>query len=293
MRLISLRKLRSYIMISLVIAIFIIALIPIFHLIISIIVEGVIVISKNFPMIFIDIRPIPGSRDVGGIGPYILGSFILTAIASAISIPMAIGAAIFTSEAISNRERSLGRLTRLFSHMLIEFPTIIIGITIYGILTLINNIFGVSIIPRFSALSGVIALILIATPYIFSQIEYSLRSVPVYIREAVYSIGISRFKASIILLRYIKSALLASIAIGISRMLGETASLLFTAFGSDYYTYTDPQFLLRPIGTLTLAIYNFATSPYENWIDLSWAAAFVLLVITLSLFILSRIIARR
>lgn len=288
----SIRKLKSHLMISLIIIIFIIALIPVFHLIISIIVRGAMVISRNFPMIFIDIRPIPGSKEIGGIGPYIFGSLLLTAIASAISIPIAIGAAIFTSEAISSRERSLGRITRLFSHMLIEFPTIIIGIAIYGILTLINNVFGVSI-PRFSALSGVIALTLIATPYIFSQVEDSLKGIPIYLREAVYSIGISRFKASIILLRYIKSALLASITIGISRMLGETASLLFTAFGSDYYTYTDPQFILKPIGTLTLAIYNFATSPYENWIDLSWAAAFVLLILTLSLFILSRVIVKR
>ncbi len=288
----SIRKLKSYLMISLVIIVFIIALIPVFHLIILIVVRGAMIISRNFPMIFIDIRPIPGSKEIGGIGPYIFGSLLLTAMASLISIPIAICAAIFTSEAISSRERSLGRVTRLFSHMLIEFPTIIVGIAVYGILTLINNVFRVSI-PRFSALSGIIALTLIATPYIFSQVEDSLKGIPKYLKEAVYSVGISRFKASIIFLRYIKSALLASITIGISRMLGETASLLFTAFGSDYYTYTDPQFILKPIGTLTLAIYNFATSPYENWIDLSWAAAFILLILTLSLFILSRLIVKR
>lgn len=287
------RKLKSDIAIALILLVFVLTLIPVFHIIISIAVKGISVIAKNFPGIFIEVRPIPGSKDVGGIGPYIAGSLVLTAISSAISIPIAITAALFTSEAISRNERRLGRLTRLFSHMLVELPTIIIGISIYGFLTLINTVFRVSIIPRFSVLSGVIALVLVTVPYMYARIESALRGIPQHLREAIYSLGVSRIKASMVLLKYISSALYASMVIGLSRMLGETASLLFTALGNDYYTFSDPQFLLKPIGTLTLAIFNFAISPYENWIDLSWAAAFILLLLTLSLFIVSKVLVRR
>jgi len=175
--------------------------------------------------------------------------------------------------------------------MLIEFPTIIIGLTVYGLLTNINILFNVNI-PRFSLLAGILALVIIVTPYVYSQIEDSLRSIPSHIREAVYSLGATRIKAAYILLRYIKPALYASITIGVFRAISETAALLFTAFGSDHYPILDSQIFFRPIGTLTLAIYNFALSPYENWVRLSWVAAFTLLIMAISLFIISKVLSR-
>jgi len=286
----KLRKVKSNLMLAFLSVVFIISILPILHLIGSISINGIRVISSNFPRIFTETRPIPGSTDVGGIGPYIFGSLLLTGIASLIAVALALSAAVFTSESISRGERRLGRATKLFSNMLIEFPTIIIGLTVYEIVVATGKLTGANI-PGFSALSGIIALVLVAVPYIFSQIEDALRSIPANIREAVYSVGASRFRTSSVLLGYIRSALFASITIGVARMLGETASLLFTAFGSDYYTYSEPGFLLKPIGTLTLAIYNFAASPYENWVNLSWPAAFVLLLMTLSLFAASRALA--
>jgi len=287
----SIRKLRSYIMISLISMTSILALIPIFHLIASVTLNGVNIISKNFPNIFFDVRPIPGSKEVGGIGPYIVGTLIITSISIPITLVISILASVYASEALSRFERVVGKYTRLFAHMLIEFPTIIIGLTVYGLLTSINILFNVNI-PRFSLLAGILALVIIVVPYVYSQIEDSLKTIPSHIREAVYSLGATRIKAAYIFLRYIKSALYASVVIGVFRTISETAALLFTAFGSDHYPILDSQIFFRPIGTLTLAIYNFALSPYDNWIDLSWVAAFTLLIMAITLFITSKILSR-
>jgi len=291
MRGLDIRKLKSYIMICLITITSVVALIPIFHLITSVTLNGVDIISKNFPNVFFDVRPIPGSKEIGGIGPYIIGTLIITLLSVPITLIISILASIYASEALSKFERIVGRYTRLFTHMLIEFPTIIIGLTVYGLLTNINILFNVNI-PRFSLLAGILALVIIVTPYIYSQIEDSLRSIPSHIREAVYSLGATRIKAAYILLRYIKPALYVSITIGVFRTISETAALLFTAFGSDHYPILDSQIFFRPIGTLTLAIYNFALSPYENWIMLSWAAAFTLLIMAISLFIISKVLSR-
>jgi phosphate transport system permease protein len=291
MRGLGIRKLKSYLMISLITTVSVLALIPIFHLITSVTLKGVEVISRNFPNIFFDVRPIPGSKEVGGIGPYIVGTLIITSLSIPITLTISVLASLYSSEALSRFERFIGKYTRLFTHMLIEFPTIIIGLTVYGLLTSINNLFNINI-PRFSLLAGTLALIIIVTPYVYSQVEDALKSIPSHVREAVYSLGVTRVKAAYILLRYIKPALYASITIGVFRTISETAALLFTAFGSDHYPILDSQMLFRPIGTLTLAIYNFALSPYENWIDLSWVAAFTLLIMSTTLFVISKVLSR-
>ncbi len=285
------RKLKSYVMIGAVTTTSVVALIPMFHLIISVTMNGVNVISRNFPKIFYDARPVPGSDELGGIGPYIVGTLIVTLISVAITVIISTSAALYSSEAISRYERFLGKYTRLFTHILMEFPTIVIGLTVYGLLTVANATFNVNV-PRFSLLAGVLALVIVATPYVYSQIEDSLKAVPPSVREAVYSLGATRIKAALILLRHIKPAFYTSVIVGFYRTVSETAALLFTAFGSDHYPTFDSQLFFRPIGTLTLAIYNFAVSPYRNWVDLSWAAAFTLLLMAVSMFLVSKLLSR-
>jgi phosphate transport system permease protein len=130
------------------------------------------------------------------------------------------------------------------------------------------------------------------TQFIYSQVEVSLKGVPMHLKEAIYSLGGSKLASSYILLRYVKASILAGAAIGVGKAMGETAPLLFTAFGSDHYPVGGFEALLKPVGALTLAIYNMALSGYSNWVEASWGAAFILLSISIVLFTAMRIITR-
>jgi len=288
------RMLKSYAGLAIAVVITIAGLAPLVHLIAVVTVNGVKAIAKNFPGFFIDERALPGSEAIGGVGPYIVGTLILTAIASLIGIPISILAAVYTTQSVRSR---LGPLTSIFVRAMIEFPTIIIGLSVYGILRLLDlalQVIGLhSPIPRFSALSGSIALAIIMIPFIYSQVEESLKGVPMHLREAIYSLGGSRLVSSYILLRYVRASILAGIGIGVGKAMGETAPLLFTAFGSEYYPSGGLEALLKPIGALTLGIYTMALSGYDNWREASWGAAFILLAISIALFTAIRIISGR
>ncbi|MEM1610643.1 MAG: hypothetical protein QXQ57_03220 [Sulfolobales archaeon] len=288
------RILKSYAGLAIAVVITVAGLAPLLHLIAVVTINGVKAISKNFPGFFIEERALPGSEAIGGVGPYIVGTLILTAIASLIGIPISILAAIYTTQSIRSR---LGPLTSIFVRAMIEFPTIIIGLSVYGALRLLDlalQAIGLhSPIPRFSALSGSIALAIIMIPFIYSQVEESLRGVPMHLREAIYSLGGSKLVSSYILLRYVRASILAGIGIGVGKAMGETAPLLFTAFGSEYYPSGVLEALLKPIGALTLGIYTMALSGYSNWVEASWGAAFILLAISIALFTAIRIISGR
>ncbi len=288
------RILRSYAGLALAVVITVAGLTPLIHLIAVVAVNGVKAISKNFPGFFFEERAIPGSEAIGGVGPYIVGTLILAAVASLIGIPISILAAVYTTQSVRTR---LGPITSVFVRTMIEFPTIIVGLSVYGALRILDlglQAIGLhSPIPRFSALSGSIALAIIMLPFIYSQAEESLRGIPMHLREAVYSLGGSRLISSYILLKYVRASILAGIGIGVGKAMGETAPLLFTAFGSEYYPSGGLEALLKPIGALTLGIYTMALSGYSNWVEASWGAAFILLAISIALFTAIRIISSR
>lgn len=293
----DLRRLKSDLMITGIIIIFLLGMIPLIHIFLTVAWRGINVIARDPLGVLFKEPPIPGSEELGGIGPYVLGSLILISIASLIGIPISILSAIYTVEGMSKR---LGPLTSLLVRIMIEFPTIVIGLSVYGVVLLIEEfindlvkIFGLGghiYIPRFSPITGAIALAIVMIPYVYTQSEDGFKNIPHHIREAVYSLGFSRIRASIVLSSYVKSALLSGIMIGVSKILSETAPLLFTAFGNDHYVTRFPDVFLNPIGSMTLWIYKAGLSPYDNWIDLAWAAAFILLMIILVLFVISRYI---
>ncbi len=288
------RRLRSSLGMLVFALLFVISIFPVFHLIAVVFINGSSVIASNFPGFFYEERPLPGTEEVGGVGPYILGTLILVSLATVIATPIAIFAAIYATQSLRSR---LGFATSTLTRAMIEFPTLIVGLSVYGFLRILDEVLGMiglqNPIPRFSALSGAIALAIVMIPFIYTQIEDGLRSVPNDLREAIYSLGSSRIKASIIMMRYIKATVITALAIGIGKALGETAPLFFTAFGSDLYPPIDAGMLFRPIGSLTLGIYNMALSGYDNWIRASWGAALILLSISITLFIVSRILSHR
>jgi phosphate transport system permease protein len=291
----DLRRLKSDLMITGIIIIFLLGMIPLIHIFLTVAWRGINVIARDPLGVLFKEPPIPGSEELGGIGPHVLGSLILISIASLIGIPISILSAIYTVEGMSKR---LGPLTSLLVRIMIEFPTIVIGLSVYGAVLLIEEfindlvkIFGLGghiYIPRFNPITGAIALAIVMIPYVYTQSEDGFKNIPHHIREAVYSLGFSRIRASIVLSSYVKSALLSGIMIGVSKILSETAPLLFTAFGNDHYVTRFPDVFLNPIGSMTLWIYKAGLSPYDNWIDLAWAAAFILLMIILVLFVISR-----
>jgi phosphate transport system permease protein len=291
----DLRRLKSDLMITGIIIISLLGIIPLIHIFLTVAWRGINVIARDPLGVLFKEPPIPGSEELGGIGPYVLGSLILISIASLIGIPISILSAIYTVEGMSKR---LGPLTSLLVRIMIEFPTIVIGLSVYGAVLLIEEfindlvkIFGLGghiYIPRFNPITGAIALAIVMIPYVYTQSEDGFKNIPHHIREAVYSLGFSRIRASIVLSSYVKSALLSGIMIGVSKILSETAPLLFTAFGNDHYVTRFPDVFLNPIGSMTLWIYKAGLSPYDNWIDLAWAAAFILLMIILVLFVISR-----
>ncbi|MGC9149157.1 MAG: PstA family ABC transporter permease [Sulfolobales archaeon] len=291
------RDLISKIMIAILIMLPIIGLVPLFHIIIITFYNGISVMLKNPLEVLISEPPAPGSESLGGIGPYIVGTLILVSLASLIGVPISILAAAYSVESMSRR---VGFITTLVTRVMIEFPTIVIGISVYGSVivleALLNNLIRVLgvhefiYIPRFNALSGAIALSIVMIPYVYTQVEDGLKRVPHHIREAVYSLGFSKTRVVIILSGYIRSAILSGLMIGISKIMGETAPLLFTAFGNDYYVTRFPDILLNPIGSLTLWIYKAGLSPYNNWIELAWVASMILILFTIVLFSVSRYI---
>ncbi|MEM3960654.1 MAG: hypothetical protein QXQ36_02110 [Sulfolobales archaeon] len=297
---VDLRKLKSDLMISFFISLFLLGIAPIFHLIGTIFAKGFTVIMRDPIGVFINIPPLPGTNDLGGIGPQLLGSLILVGLASIIGIPITILASAYSVEGMS---RFLGPLTSLISKLMIEFPTIVVGLSVYGAILLLESFLNEFIrfigwssfieIPKFSAISGVIALTIIIIPYTYAQIEEGFKSIPHSIREAVYSLGVSRIRAVMILSGYIKAFIVSGAMVGIAKIFGETAPLLFTAFGNDFYPRGFPDALVNPIGSLTLWIFKAALSPYDNWIDLAWAAATILILIVLLIFFISRYIMYR
>lgn len=288
------RKIMSLIVLVSISTAFALAVLPVIGLMSTVIYNGAVVVFKNFPSILFDIPAIPGSPEVGGIGPYILGTVLLVSLAVAFGVPISILAAVFTAEALWNWEKKIGKLTRLLTHMMIEFPTIVVGLAVYGLMSTLTPYIRVFIpaFRPFCLLSGATALVMVSAPYMYAQIEDGLRSVPQHVREAVYSLGAGRITTSYILLKYLKSTVYAALSIGLARMVSETAALFFTAFGSNIYPPIDSNVLFRPIGSLTLAVYTLGLAGYENWVELSWAASFILLTLCLALFVLSRILMR-
>jgi phosphate transport system permease protein len=216
-----------------------------------------------------------------GIGPDIVGTLILIGIASGISVPVGVLAAIFASE---YRARGLGRAISFTADVLTGVPSIIMGAFIYGYFVIYYPTIA------YSAYTGGLALSAIMTPIVVRTTEEGLRVVPNSVREAALALGITKWKAT---LRIVLIAALPAVATGvllaIMRAAGEAAPLLFTALGSNLY----PTGLGHPIGALPLLIYFFALSPYSNQVKVAWGATLFLLLLILIVNIVSRLLIHR
>ena len=223
--------------------------------------------------------PKPVGESGGGIANALLGSVIIIAVASVIAIPIGIMAGIYLSE---NKKGRLAYWCRLCTDILQGVPSIVIGIVIYFWL--------VKPLRGFSALAGSVALAIMMLPIIVRSTEETLKLLPDSLKEAGLALGMPFHRVIFkIIVPVGIGGILSGVMLSIARITGETAPLLFTAFGNPYLSVN----VTKPMQSLPLLIYNYATSPYTDWLNLAWGASVVLLLWVLFLNIFTKIITRK
>jgi phosphate transport system permease protein len=223
--------------------------------------------------------PKPPGEVGGGMANAIAGSAYILMIASVIGVPIGIGAGIYLAEYGRNR---FGDVIRFTADVLNGVPSIVIGIVAYGIVVLRQG--------HFSALAGGVALAIMMIPTITRATEEMLLLVPNVVREAAYGLGVSRWRTTLsITLRTATSGVITGVMLAFARVAGETAPLLFTAFGNTYWNWK----INEPTAALSLQVFTYATSPYDDWHRQAWAGALMLIVLIVLSVTAVRIAARR
>lgn len=218
----------------------------------------------------------PPGNENGGLKHALIGQLIIVSYATLFGVPLGIMAGTYLSE--YGQKSKLAEIIRDISDIMMSAPSIVIGAFVYAIV--------VAPTGHFSGWAGSIALTIIMIPIILRTTDDMLQLVPSTLREAAFALGAPKYKViTQVVYRGAKAGILTGILLGVARVAGETAPLLFTSF-NDNFLNTD---MSEPMASLTVTIYNYATSPYEDWQRLGWAGAFILSMFILSLNILGRI----
>ncbi len=247
-----------------------IALLPLFLILYYITKNGIMVINWDF--LFSLPRPI--GETGGGVFNAIIGTLMLIVLSSVLSIPCGIAAGIYLSE---NKTGKLSNGIRLSVIVLQGTPSIVIGIIAY--------LWIVAPLKTFSAVSGGIALSIMMLPVIVKTTEETLKLVPYHLKEASLALGVPYYRTVLkVVLPSGMSGILTGILLSVARITGETAPLLFTAFGNQFMNIN----IFKPIDSLPYRIFYYAMSPYPEWHSLAWGASFVLVVLTIALNLIAR-----
>lgn len=248
---------------------------PLLAIIVYIFREGITRINWTF----LTHIPKPVGETGGGIVNALIGSVLIVLAASVMAVPIGVMCGIYLSE---NKNSRLSYWSRLAVDVLQGVPSIVVGIVVYFWI--------VKPIGSFSAFSGSIALAIMMLPILIRSTEETLKLIPASLKEAGLALGLPYHK---VILRVIvpcgMSGIASGIMLSVARIAGETAPLLFTAFGNPYLNTN----LAKPMQSLPLLIFNYATSPYDEWHDLAWGAALILLFTVLLLNIITKLTTRR
>ena len=249
--------------------------VPLLAIIYFVLKTGISKISWNF----LTNIPKPVGEIGGGIANALLGSILIVAVAAVIAVPFGILCGIYLSE---NKNSKIARWSRLAVDVLQGTPSIVIGIVIYFWIVKPSG--------TFSAISGSVALAIMMLPIVIRSTEETLKLIPATLHEAGFALGLPYHK---VILRIIVpcgiSGILSGVILSVARIAGETAPLLFTAFGNPYISAN----VLRPMQSLPLLIFNYATSPYNDWHQLAWGASMLLILMILILNIITKIVQRK
>jgi phosphate transport system permease protein len=222
--------------------------------------------------------PAPGSEG-GGLANAIVGSLMIVLSCSLISTPIGILAGVYLSE-YSDRSK-IAEVTRFVNDIMLSAPSIVIGLFVYALIVVPSK--------HFSGWAGTIALSLIAIPVVVRTTENMLKLVPVSLREAAFALGAPKWKVSTsVVLKAAKSGVMTGLLLALARVSGETAPLLFTALNNQFFS-TD---MNKPMANLPVVIFQFAMSPYDNWVNLAWGGALLITLTVLALNIIARVVFR-
>jgi phosphate transport system permease protein len=222
--------------------------------------------------------PAPGTEG-GGLRNAIVGSLMIVGLTVLVSTPVGILAGIYLTE--YGDESKTAELTRFVTDIMLSAPSIVLGLFVYAI--------AVATVGNFSGYAGSLALSLIAVPVVMRTTENMLRLVPGSLREAAFALGAPRWKVStFITLRAAKSGVMTGLLLAVARISGETAPLLFTALNNQFFSTN----MGAPMANLPVVIFQFAMSPYDNWVRLAWAGALLITLTVLILNILARVFFR-
>ena len=228
--------------------------------------------------LFTQSTPAPGSEG-GGLANAILGSLMIVASCTLISTPIGVLAGLYLSE-YGDRSR-VAAITRFVTDIMLSAPSIVIGLFVYALV--------VAQVRHFSGWAGTLALTLIAVPVVVRTTENMLRLVPGSLREAAYALGTPKWKVAFkISLRAAQSGVMTGILLALARVSGETAPLLFTALNNQFFSTN----MNAPMANLPVVIFQFAMSPYDNWVELAWGGALLITFAVLGFNILARVLFR-
>jgi phosphate transport system permease protein len=253
----------------------VIALVPLALVLFFVISQGI----RSVNVDFFTQMPKPVGEPGGGMANAIVGTLIVTGLGSLMAIPIGILSGVYMSEYAQTR---LASAVRFCADTLNGVPSIVIGVFAYG----------VAVLPfkQFSAMAGGFALGIMMIPIIARTTEELLRLVPGTMREGALALGATRARAVFgVVLPAALPGITTGIVLALARIAGETAPLLFTSFNNRFFTTQ----LTQPIGTLTVQVYTYANSPYQDWHRQAWAGALVLVTIVLTCSVLARVATRR
>lgn len=225
--------------------------------------------------IFLEEGAPPGYAE-SGLKHALIGQLYIVGVATLIGVPFGILAGTYLSE--YGQKSRLAETIRDVSDIMMSAPSIVIGAFVYAII--------VAPMGHFSGWAGSIALTIIMLPIILRTTDDMLQLVPATLREAAFALGAPKYKVIMqVVYRGAKVGILTGVLLGIARVAGETAPLLFTSFNDNFLNHD----MMEPMASLTVTMYNYATSPYEDWQRLGWAAAFILSMFILGLNIIGRV----
>jgi phosphate transport system permease protein len=228
--------------------------------------------------LFTESTPAPGSEG-GGLANAILGSLMMVGFSALISTPIGVFAGVYLAE--YGDESRTAEVTRFVTDIMLSAPSIVLGLFVYAIL--------VAQVGHFSGWAGSMALSLIAVPVVVRTTENMLRLVPGSLREAAFALGAPRWKvATYVTLQAAKAGVLTGLLLALARISGETAPLLFTALNNQFFSAN----MNAPLANLPVVIFQFAMSPYDNWINLAWGGALLITLTVLVLNIIARVLFR-
>jgi phosphate transport system permease protein len=222
--------------------------------------------------------PAPGSEG-GGLANAIVGSLMIVVSCSLISTPIGVLAGVYLSE-YGDRSK-MAAVTRFVNDIMLSAPSIVIGLFVYAMVVVPSK--------HFSGWAGTVALSLIAIPVVVRTTENMLKLVPVSLREAAFALGAPKWKVSTsVVLKAAKSGVMTGLLLALARVSGETAPLLFTALNNQFFSMD----MNKPMANLPVVIFQFAMSPYDNWVSLAWGGALLITLTVLALNIVARVVFR-